>query len=127
MMDTPEPASLDYQILVQFLSTSTSIRPGTLAEIFQISHSTINSALKRMEQDGFITWKHYGDIELTEKGMDALKHIQVHLHLIEIFLVDSLGLTPDQAHDESLALAPHFSCIMIKKICDKYNNPNSAH
>ncbi|HMF32020.1 MAG TPA: metal-dependent transcriptional regulator [Candidatus Lokiarchaeia archaeon] len=123
MMETPEPASLDYQILVQFLSRKSSIRPGTLAEKLDISHSTINSALKRMESNGFVTWQHYGDIELTEKGRDALKHVEVHHHLIEVFLVDSLGLTPDEAHEESMTLAPHFSCIVIKKICTKYNNP----
>jgi DtxR family Mn-dependent transcriptional regulator len=123
LKETPEPASLDYQILVQFLSGKTSIRPGTLAEKLDIRHSTINSALKRMVSDGFITWQLYGDIELTEKGRDALKHVEVHHHLIEVFLVDSLGMTAEEAREESMRLAPYFSCLIIKKICDKYNNP----
>ncbi|HME51048.1 MAG TPA: metal-dependent transcriptional regulator [Candidatus Lokiarchaeia archaeon] len=123
MMETPEPGTLDYQILMQFLSNQISIRPGELSEQLQVRHPTINSALKRMEQDGYLTWKHYGGIKLTDKGMDALKHVEIHHHLIEVFLVDSLGLTPEEAHEESLALAPFFSCVIIKKICDKYKNP----
>jgi DtxR family Mn-dependent transcriptional regulator len=123
MIETPEPASLDYQILVQFLYSKSSIRPRTLADNLNIRHSTINSALKRMENEGYLTWQLYGNLELTTKGKNALKHIEVHYHLIEVFLVDSLGMTPEEAREESMRLAPHFSCTMIKKICDKYNNP----
>lgn len=122
-METPVPGSLDYQILIQFLFGTSAIRPSSLAEQLEVRHSTINSALKRMENKGYLTWKHYGAIELSEKGKDALKHVEVHHHLIEVFLVDALGLTPAEAHEESIKLSPHFSCTMVKKICDKYKNP----
>jgi Mn-dependent DtxR family transcriptional regulator len=114
---------LEYRILMSFLAVKSAIKPGDLAKRLCSRHSTINSALKRMEERGLVTWKHYGEIELLEKGIDELKHAEVHLHLFEVYLVESLGMTPEEAQDESFRLAPHVSCTMIKKICDKYGNP----
>ncbi len=121
-----EPDTLEYRILMQFLLEKRGIKPGELSKRFGIRHSTINSALKRMEARQIIKWNHYGVIELLEKGVAELKHAEVHHHLIEVYLVDTLGLTPDEAHGESFRLAPHVSCTMIKRICDKYGNPGTC-
>jgi len=79
-----------------------------------------------MEERQLVKWNHYGEIELLDKGIGALKHAEVHHHLIEVYLVDTLGLAPEEAHEESFRLAPHFSCTMIKRICDKYGNPGKC-
>lgn len=126
-MSEVEPNTLEYRILMQFLrEDGKTIMPGNLAKQFDIRHSTINSALKRMEERGLIKWNHYGSIELLDKGVNALKHEEVHHHLIEVFLVDTLDLTPDEAHEESFRLAPFFSCTMIQRICNKYGNPKQC-
>ncbi|HME54417.1 MAG TPA: iron dependent repressor, metal binding and dimerization domain protein [Candidatus Lokiarchaeia archaeon] len=126
-MPEVEPNSLEYRILMHFLREhETAIMPGNLAKQFDIRHSTINSALKRMEERRLIRWNHYGSIELLEDGLNALKHEEVHHHLIEVFLVDTLALTPEEAHEESFRLAPHFSCMMIQRICNKYGNPRQC-
>jgi DtxR family Mn-dependent transcriptional regulator len=118
-----EPNTLEYRILMQFLREKGGIKPGDLSKRFDIRHSTINSALKRMESRGLIKWNHYSVIELLDKGFDELKHAEVHHHLIEVYLYETLHMTPDEAHEESFRLAPHVSCTMIKRICDKYGNP----
>ncbi len=125
-LSTVEPNTLEYRILMQFLLEKRGIKPGDLAKRLEERHSTINSALKRMEARQLIKWKHYGEIELQEKGIDELKHAEVHHHLIEVYLVETLNLTPEEAHEESFQLAPHVSCTMIKRICDKYGNPTTC-
>ncbi|MBN2153492.1 MAG: metal-dependent transcriptional regulator [Candidatus Lokiarchaeota archaeon] len=122
-MTAIEPDTLEYRILMAFLEHKAGIKPGDLAKRFKIRHSTINSALKRMEARDLVKWKHYGEFELLEKGFEELRHAEVHHHLIEVYLVESLGMTPAEAHEESFRLAPHVSCTMIKRICDKYGNP----
>nr|MDO8085035.1 metal-dependent transcriptional regulator [Candidatus Sigynarchaeum springense] len=122
-MSIIEPNTLEYRILTQFLLEKQGIKAGELARRLNTSHSTINSALKRMEARQIIKWNHYGVIELLQKGVAELKHAEVHHHLIEVYLVDTLGLTPGEAYEESFRLAPHVSCTMIKRICDKYGNP----
>ncbi len=125
-MEIVEPNTLEYKILLQFSRETKSFRPGDLAKHLEIRHSTINSALKRMESQQLLKWNHYGVIELLDKGQDAIKHVDVHLHLIATFLMETLLYSSSDAHNESLRLAPHFSCAMIKRICDKYRHPRSC-
>ncbi len=121
-----EPNTLEYKILLQFSGETKLLRPGDLAKRLGIRHSTINSALQRMESHNLLKWTHYGVIELLDKGHDALKHIDVHLHLIATFLIKTLNYSEKEGHEESLRLAPHFSCAMIKRICDKYGQPRNC-
>jgi len=122
-MEIVEANTLEYKILLQISREMNPLRPGDIAKRLDIRHSTINSALKRMETQQLLKWNHYGVIELLDKGKDAIKHIDVHLHLIATYLTETLNYSTDEAHEESLHLAPHFSCAMIKRICDKYGQP----
>ncbi len=122
-MEMVEADTLEYKILLQFSLETKTLRPGDLARRLEIRHSTINSALKRMESRQLLKWNHYGDIELLDKGKDAITHVDVHLHLIATFLIETLQYPPTEAHEESRRLAPHFSCAMIKRICEKYGQP----
>ncbi|MHA1372323.1 MAG: metal-dependent transcriptional regulator [Promethearchaeota archaeon] len=115
--------SLEYKILIAFLNKQEGIRPGELKKDLGAKHSTINSVIRRMEGKGLLKWQPYGRVNLTPKGVEILNHIEMHHHLIEIFLVDCLNLTPDDARLESLRLAPNFSCELIKRICEKYGQP----
>lgn len=118
-----DSGTLDYKILLQFLFIEGGIRPGQLKKKLNAKHSTINSALKRLEEEGYIEWELYGEVNVTAEGRQFLTHVETHHHLIEVFLVESLGLTLEHAKKEALHLSSHFSCQTIRKICDKYDNP----
>lgn len=127
-MQEVKPETLDYRILLAFLkvlpnqSLQREIKPGKLKDILGISHSTLNSALERMENEGLLKWKHYGSIILEKKGENALQHVEHHQHLIELYLKMTLNLTDNEAEEESFKLAPHFSCKLIEKLIHKYPN-----
>ncbi len=91
-----------------------------------IRYSTIDSCLKRLENEGFIKWEKYKPIILTEKGTDFTKEIIRHAQLLEIFLFNELGLTVEQAHNESEKFNLNFSCDIISKICEKYQHPEKC-
>ncbi|MHA1792361.1 MAG: metal-dependent transcriptional regulator [Promethearchaeota archaeon] len=112
--------NIEYDILTIFLTSKTGIRPGSLKKALNMKHSTINSALKRMEEKELLIWHHYGEVKLLPKGINLLQHIQTHHQLVEVYLIDTLSLDSKKAHEESLRISPHFSCEVIKKICDKY-------
>nr|MDO8116179.1 iron dependent repressor, metal binding and dimerization domain protein [Candidatus Sigynarchaeota archaeon] len=121
-MDIIDSHTLEYNILIEFLhDENQKMRPREIAQKVKVPHSTVNSAIKRMKD--LIEWEPYGYIKLSEDGKDQLHHIRVHLHLIETFLTKSLGMDRETATGESLVLAPHFSCRVIKAICDKYQQP----
>ncbi|MHA1684634.1 MAG: metal-dependent transcriptional regulator [Promethearchaeota archaeon] len=122
-MEEIAPGTLDYQILLEFLFRKIGMRPSDLAKNLSRKHSTINSALKRLESKKLLKWSPYGRIQLLESGAAMVQHVEIHLHLIEVLLVDSLGLEPQGAKIQAMKLAPYFSCDTIKKICDKYHRP----
>lgn len=115
-----EPGTLDYQILMVFMENEEPKKPSAIKDQINVSHSTLNSALQRLNKAEILKWEKYGNVFLLDKGFDALQHIKNHHHLIELFFMDSLDMKKSIAHEESLRLAPHFSCRMINVLCQKY-------
>ena len=122
----PEPGTLDYRILAHFLFNTQPIKPGSLAKLLEIPHQTLNSALFRLSDHGLIKWEKYKEVHLTETGLGKLKHLEYHFHLVEIFLMNSLGLPSEEAIKEASRLAPYFSCNLITAIYKKEDNPTKC-
>jgi Mn-dependent DtxR family transcriptional regulator len=104
------------------------IIPGDLSNELQIKHSTLNSVLKRLQEEGMINWEKYRNISLTEKGIETGKHLTQYHLILERFLSEVLGMESNVAHSEALDLSPHVSYNLIKSICEKlgisHNNLN---
>ena len=84
-----------------------------------VAHSTINSVLMRLQEEGFITWKKYGSVELTEKGREYASHFTNHHLIIERFLKETLDFGGEKAHTDAVAISRVTSCELIHAICDK--------
>lgn len=90
-----------------------------LAERFGFRPSTVSEGVKKLSDAGLIEHRPYGNIVLTDEGEKmALAMIRRH-RLIETFLVQSLGYTWDEVHDEAEVLEHAVSDIMIERI-DKF-------
>lgn len=126
MIENLKTGSIEHQILRQFLFAEDAIRPGEIAKSLSRRRSTINSALERMVQDKLIEWEKYGPVRLLTKGRGVLKHLENHLHLIEIYLLKTLNLSKEEAQQQAISLAPHCSCSLIKKIYEQYNEPSKC-
>ena len=84
-----------------------------------VAHSTINSVLIRLQKEGFITWKKYGPVALTEKGREYASHFTNHHLIIERFLKEILNFGGEKAHADAVAISRVTSCELIHAICDK--------
>jgi len=104
------------------------IRAGDLKSFLNLKHSTLNSILKRLEEQKLLVWEKYKEIQLTEKGIESAKHVSNHHFIIERFLSESLNCSNEFAHKEALHLAGTFSCELIEEICKKLNiSHNDLH
>jgi DtxR family Mn-dependent transcriptional regulator len=97
------------------------IRVGDLVKELEIKHSTLNSVLHRLVENGLVSWSSYGPVELTEKGKEEAAHLSNHHFIIEHFLKQTLDLTESDVHHEALNLAGVASCALIEAICRKFN------
>ena len=50
------------------------IRVGDLVKELKIKHSTLNSVLHRLSDEGMIRWETYGPVSLTENGKEKAAH-----------------------------------------------------
>ncbi|MBD3194127.1 MAG: hypothetical protein GF317_03670 [Candidatus Lokiarchaeota archaeon] len=91
-----------------------------------VSYSTIDSCIERLDNMNYVIWKKYKPIQLTQSGMDFAKELIRHSQLLEVLLFEELKLTPEEAHHESEKFNLLFSCNTINKICEKYNHPDEC-
>lgn len=91
--------------------TSTS-----LAKHLDLRKSTVSEAVRKLGEQGLVAHQPYGAVELTETGYRyAVAMIRRH-RLIETFLVEALGYTWDQVHDEAENLEHSVSDFMVERI-----------
>jgi Mn-dependent DtxR family transcriptional regulator len=137
-----ESNTVEFKILMEFLKevadqkpstddefrnllSDIRIRPSDFANRLSIPPQTVNSALARMQDKGQIKWQKYKAVELNINQDSSIIHLQNHLHLVQDFLMQSLGLPEQEAYEESLNLASNISCKLAGRICDKYHRNNN--
>lgn len=75
-----------------------------LAEKLSVKPATITKMLKRLACLGFISYKPYCGVVLTESGTKAALEVIRRHRLIELYLVKRLGFTWDEVHSEAESL-----------------------
>ena len=123
---------LEEKLLDFLYSWMRPIRIGDLRKELEkdqisIPHSSINSIIKRLEDDGLVIWEKYGPISLTKDGQKKAAHKQRHFHLLVMFLMEKLHLPHSEAKEESYAISSVISCNLIQQINKELNNPQKCH
>lgn len=70
-----------------------------LAEELTVQSVSANQMIRKMDDEGLVSYLPYKGVELTEKGRDSANHILRHRRLWEVFFVERLGLSPGEAQD----------------------------
>lgn len=110
----------DYLKQIFWLSRmSKKVNTSSIAAGLKISSASVTDMLKRLSQNGYITYTPYYGVRLTKKGdKTALRVIRRH-RLLELFLVEALGYTWDNVHDEAERLE-HVVSEELEKRIDAY-------
>ena len=95
------------------------ISSGILRKELEFKHSTLNSVISRLVEQGFVVWEKYSLVKLTDKGRDTAAHLSNHHFVIEKYFIEHLDLPEDIAHEEAVKLSPHIGCTVVEAICKK--------
>ncbi len=79
---------------------------GEIAKELGITKPSVTKATNNLKDEGYIIKEHYGNINLTEKGLKASKKVYMKHSYITKFLEESLGLSPEDA-DENACRMEH--------------------
>lgn len=96
--------SLEDYLETIFLLGASHVRSTDIANHLEISKASVNKAMNALIEKELATKEYYGDITLTNKGLNYAKKIAHKHELIKEFLVDVLHVSEDSANDEACAI-----------------------
>ena len=107
---TLDGSVLDYLRAMEDLSErGIPLRNGAIAEALEIKPPSVTQMLDRLRELGFVAARARGKVELTGEGRRLARRGVRRHRLIETWLVQSLGLPWDIAHEEAHSLEHAFS------------------
>ncbi len=99
------------------------VRTNSIARLLNVEPASVTGIVKRLAQLGYLEHQPYRGVVLTQSGERvALEVIRNH-RLIELFLIDSLGYSWDEVHDEAERLEHAVSHQFIERIEIALGNP----
>lgn len=75
--------------------------PSDIATRTGTSRAFVTKMLKGMNRKGLVAYEPYRGVRLTDKGAKSAVELARHHRLLERFLTDILGFTPEGAHAEA--------------------------
>ena len=80
------------------------------------SKPSVNKSLKLLNEEGLINYESYGQIELTEEGMNLAKKILEAYDIVYIFLKEILGMNEEKAEEEAKKIKMSMSDDTLNKL-----------
>ncbi len=77
------------------------VSTSSLADALNVSAASVTDMVKRLSDRDLIKYRPYRGVELTKSGRTMALHTIRRHRLWEMFLVDFLGYTWDEVHDEA--------------------------
>lgn len=94
-----------------------------LAEKIGVSASTASESIRKLADQGLVDHAKYGAVSLTEAGRRAALAMVRRHRLLETFLVNELGYSWDEVHDEAEVLEHAVSDRLVARIDSKLGFP----
>lgn len=123
--DRSSPAIEDYlkAIYAETRSGDAATTTG-LSSRLGVTSASVSSMLKRLDHDGLVEHERYRGVRLTEAGeRRALSVLRRH-RLLELYLVQELGVPWERVHDEAEVLEHAISEYLIEAIATKLGDPD---
>src|SRR6201993_5328459 len=94
-----------------------------LAALLEVRPASVSGMLRKLSELGLVEHERYRGVRLTERGRSVALEVIRHHRLVELFLVESLGMTWDEVHDEAEILEHALSEELEELIAAKLGNP----
>ena len=94
-----------------------------LAMLLEVRPASVSGMLRKLSALGLVEHERYRGVRLTERGSRVALEVIRHHRLVELFLVESLGMTWDEVHAEAEVLEHALSEELEELIAAKLGNP----
>lgn len=123
-------SNLNHQAIEDYLKTiyvlaeqESPVSTSRLASARQVKPGSVTSMIQRLAKLNLVHYaKHYG-VTLTEKGQQIALEVIRHHRLIELYLIEALGFTWDEVHEQADILEHVISEKLEERIAAALNHP----
>ena len=117
-------AAGDYIKAIWTLSPREPVGTSAIAESLGLSPASVSNMLVRLREAGLVEYERYRGASLTDLGRrEALRLIRRH-RLIETFMIESLGYTWDEVHEEAEAIEHAISDHFAERLAAFLGHPS---
>ncbi|MEL7833751.1 metal-dependent transcriptional regulator [Fodinibius sp. Rm-B-1B1-1] len=114
----------DYLKAIYTLQTEeTGASTTKIAKSLEVSSASATNMVKRLDQMGLVDYQSYKGARLTESGQKIALEIIRHHRLLELYLLEVMGYSWDEVHDEAEKLEHHISEQFEDKIAQLLDDP----
>jgi DtxR family Mn-dependent transcriptional regulator len=114
----------DYAKAIYRLEERTgSASTNDLAAVLEVKPGSVSGMLRKLSALGLIEHERYHGARLTESGRRVALEVIRHHRLLELFLVENLGMTEDEVHAEAEVLEHALSEELEELIARKLGDP----
>ncbi len=129
-MSQREPISVssaieDYAKAIYALEarSESTVSTNAIAERLGVTPASASGMVKRLDELGLVSHRPYRGVSLTAEGRRVALEVMRHHRLLELFLVESLGVPWDRVHGEAEVLEHVLSEELEELIAAKLGNP----
>lgn len=117
----------DYLKIIYKLGKSDSgISNKDIAASLSVAAGSVTEMLRKLEKDGYITYKPYQGIKLTESGVTHAENLITKHRLWEVFLVERLGYPWEEVHEQAELLEHVTATHLAKRLAEFLGRPASC-
>lgn len=114
----------DYLACIYDLSRGgVPVKTSEISSRLNLSPASVTEMTQRLAADGYLNYERYKGVTLTPEGHRVAKGIKRRHRLLERFLVDVLGRTSEDSHEEAMKLEHNFSDESVEMLSRMMNNP----
>src|SRR5579871_2325344 len=100
-----------------------AVSTNDLAALLDVKPGSVSGMLRKLDSLGLVEHERYRGVRLTEKGRRVALEVIRHHRLLELFLVENLGMTADEVHAEAEVLEHALSEELEELIARKLGDP----
>lgn len=101
-----------------------AVRFGAIAEALDVAPGTVTSMMKTLAASGLVAYEKYAGVSLSPEGRQLATHVLRRHRLIELFLVEVVGLDWSEVHAEAERLEHVVSDRLIERIDELLGSPS---
>ena len=115
--------SLEDYLETIYMYGGKDVKSVDIAKHLNVSRASVNNALNSLIDKGLVTKELYGNIALTDDGIEVSKKILEKHEILKEFLIDILKVKPEQAEKEACGIEhviSDYTASRIKKLMRKF-------